>query len=96
MAITGKGCVYADMGETEMAESMLLELEKFTGTTGVASLRGIILMHMGNKEEGYNILKEQIKKNDPYVFLKIGPYLEPYRNETQFKKLLALYNLNPG
>ena len=93
MAITGKGCVYADMGETEMAKSMLLELEKFTGTTGITSLKGIILMHMGNKEKGYNILKEQIKKNDPYVFLKIDSYLKPYRNEAKFKELLKLYNL---
>ena len=50
-------------------------------------------MHMGNKEKGYNILKEQIKKNDPYVFLKIDSYLKPYRNEAKFKELLKLYNL---
>jgi len=93
MAITGKGCIFADMGNAEMAESMLKELEKFSGTTGVESMNGIIQMHLGNKKEGYKILEEQIKKDDPYIFLKIDSYLRPYRDEPKFKKLLKLYNL---
>ncbi len=93
MAMTGKGCVYADMGNTDKAEDVIKELDKFSGTTGVICLKGIIQMHLGNKNEGYKILEEQIKKNDPYVFLKIDSYLKPYRHEAKFKKLLKLYNL---
>ena len=61
------------------------------GTSGIQSLKGIIHLHLGNKDKGYRILTEQVNKNDPYIYMKIDHYLEPYRKEDRFIELLKVY-----
>ena len=40
------------------------------------------------------MLKDDILSDNPYVYLHIDPFLDPFRDETQFIELLDLYNIN--
>lgn len=94
LALYGQGLIYAQQGKREDALSVINELTKFGGADGIESLKGIIHLYIGNTEKGFNIINDGILDQNPYIYLKVDPKLDQFRNETRFKKLIDLYKLS--
>ena len=93
LALSGQGIVYAEQGDTEKALSVINELTKFGGADGIESLKGIIHLYLGNTKQGFDIINNGILNQNPYLYIKVDPRLDQYRDRPRFKELLKLYNL---
>ena len=93
LALSGQGIVYAEQGDTEKALSIINELTKFGGADGIESLKGIIHLYLGNTKQGFDIINNGILNQNPYLYIKVDPRLDQYRDRPRFKELLKLYNL---
>ena len=93
LALSSQGLIYAEQGNTEMALSVINELTKFGGADGIESLKGIIHLYLGNLKQGFDTINSGILNQNSYIYLKVDPKLDRYRNDDKFKKLLKLYNL---
>ena len=87
------GLIYAEQGNTEKALSVINELTKFGGADGIESLKGIIHLYLGSSKKGFDTINKGILNQNSYIYLKVDPKLDRYRNEAKFKELLKLYNL---
>jgi len=94
LALYSQGLIYAQQGKKEDALLVINELTKFGGADGIESLKGIIHLYLGNTEQGFNTINDGILDQNPYIYLKVDPKLDQFRNTTKFKKLIELYNLN--
>ena len=94
LALYSQGLIYAQQEKREEALSVINELTKFGGADGIESLKGIIHLYLGNTDKGYNAINNGILDQNPYIYLKVDPKLDQFRNETRFKKLIDLYKLS--
>ena len=93
LALSSQGLIYVEQGNTEKAMSVINELTKFGGADGIESLIGIIHLYLGNSKQGFDTIKSGILSQNSYIYLKVDPKLDRYRNDDKFKELLKLYNL---
>ncbi len=94
LALYSQGLIYVQQGKQDEALSVINELTKFGGADGIESLKGIIHLYLGNTDKGYNTINKGVVDQNPYIYLKVDPKLDQYRNEAEFKKLIKLFNLS--
>jgi len=93
LALSSQGLIYVEQGNTEKALSVINELTQFGGADGIESLKGIIHLYLGNSKKGFDTINSGILNQNSYIYLKVDPKLDRYRNDDKFKELLKLYNL---
>ena len=94
MTLGYQGIVHAlhhdEIGAKEIIEMMI--------AAGPAPERdnfiGMIYLYLGEKEKGWNLLSSNMKNNGCYLFLKCDPFLQKFKNDPEYKRLLKKYNLD--
>ena len=94
LALTGKGIVYAKQGHITEAERIITDLDTFGTADGIQSLKGIVLMYLDKIDEGFAIMKQDIEEQNPYIYIKSDPLLDPFKHLPQHNELIKLYKLN--
>ena len=94
LALTGKGIVYAKQGHITEAERIITDLDTFGTADGIQSLKGIILLYLDKIDEGFAIMKQDIEEQNPYIYIKSDPLLDPFKHLPQHNELIKLYKLN--
>ena len=55
---------------------------------------GMTFIYLGHKQKGWDLLSKNMERNGCYLFLKCDPFILKYKNDPQYQRLLAKYNLN--
>jgi len=70
------------------------DLDSFGSANGIESMKGIIALYDGELEKGFDLIEQGVIENNPYVFIKIDPKLQSFKQHERYKEILRLYNLN--
>ena len=85
--------IYAHQGKKDDTEKVLVELDSFGNANGMESMKGLISLYAGDIEKGFDLIEKGVIENNPYVFIKIDPKLQPFKKHERYKDILRLYNL---
>ena len=93
LALASQGMIYAHQGKKDDTEKVLVELDSFGNANGMESMKGLISLYAGDIEKGFDLIEKGVIENNPYVFIKIDPKLQPFKKHERYKDILRLYNL---
>lgn len=93
LALASQGMIYAHQGKKDDTEKVLVELDSFGNANGMESMKGLIALYAGDIEKGFDLIEKGVIENNPYVFIKIDPKLQPFKKHERYKDILRLYNL---
>jgi hypothetical protein len=51
-------------------------------------------MYLDKIDEGFAIMKQDIEEQNPYIYIKSDPLLDPFKHLPQHNELIKLYKLN--
>ena len=94
LALASQGMIYAHQGKKDDTEKVLDDLDSFGSANGIESMKGIIALYDGELEKGFDLIEQGVIENNPYVFIKIDPKLQSFKQHERYKEILRLYNLN--
>ena len=94
MTLGYQAIIHAINNDKSGAESIIEKMINAGPAPERDNFIGMTFIYLGDKQKGWDLLSKNMERNGCYLFLKCDPFILKYKNDPQYQRLLAKYNLN--